>query len=455
MLRAAAYIRVSTDEQREYSPEAQKKALEKYAKDNDMNLLRIYLDEGISGRRAEKRPAFMEMISDAKNRSFDVILVHKFDRFARSREDSVIYKSLLRKKCGVKVISITESIDDDRISLIVEPILEALAEYYSVNLSQEVKKGMTEKALRGEYQTSAPFGYMWEDGILKINTHEKDYIKYIFGEYIKGTSKKQIAAYLNCLGIKTHRGNPFEVRSIDYILKNPVYIGYTRWTPTGKTVSKRDFSNKNTIVRKGNHTPIITEEIFNRVQTKTAKEMHQQKAISESSHFLKGLVKCSSCGSSLCFTGKSGGFQCIGYNHGLCHISHYISADTLEKAVYNEIYSMLNCNNSKYIKKSSSIDNSTLIKAQKNLEKRLQRLKEGYLEGIFTAEEYQLNETNAKKSLIHITSSLESNSKQIPLTVSDIQIETLSSEQKNNALKTILEKIVFEKKTNTLHFYYL
>ena len=122
MQKAAAYIRVSTEDQTEYSPDAQRKAIEKYAKENDMLLLQenIYIDEGISGRKAEKRQAFMQMISDAKqkNRAFDVILVHKFDRFARNKEDSVVYKAMLRKQCNVKVISITESIEDDKFNII-------------------------------------------------------------------------------------------------------------------------------------------------------------------------------------------------------------------------------------------------------------------------------------------------------------------------------------------------
>ena len=101
---AAAYIRVSTNDQTEYSPQAQRKALETYAKNNGyvLNSDNIFVDEGISGRKAEKRPAFMRMIAKAKSKDkpFDVILVHKFDRFARSREDSVVYKSLLKKNAA-------------------------------------------------------------------------------------------------------------------------------------------------------------------------------------------------------------------------------------------------------------------------------------------------------------------------------------------------------------------
>ena len=159
---AAAYIRVSTDDQTEFSPDAQLKALRRYASQNNLVLDERYIfsDEGISGRKAEKRPGFMSMIAQAKSKEhpFDVILVHKFDRFARSREDSVVYKSMLKRECNVRVISITESVEDDKFSVILEAMLEAMAEYYSINLSDEVKKGMTEKATRGGLQHVPPFG---------------------------------------------------------------------------------------------------------------------------------------------------------------------------------------------------------------------------------------------------------------------------------------------------------
>ena len=220
MQKAAAYIRVSTEDQTEYSPDAQRKAIEKYAKENDMLLLQenIYIDEGISGRKAEKRPAFMQMIGDAKqkNRAFDVILVHKFDRFARNKEDSVVYKAMLRKQCNVKVISITESIEDDKFNIILESMLEAMAEYYSINLADEVKKGMTEKALRGEFQGSAPFGYKVIDSKLEINEDEKYYVEYIFEKYAENMSMIQIARNLNTMGVRTHKGNIIENRTVEY-----------------------------------------------------------------------------------------------------------------------------------------------------------------------------------------------------------------------------------------------
>ena len=125
---AAAYIRVSTDDQIEYSPDSQRKAILDYAKRNDYIVPQeyIFVDEGISGR-STKRPAFQQMIGTAKQKShpFDAILVWKFSRFARNREDSVVYKSMLRKQCGVEVVSISEQIGEDKTSILIEALLEA------------------------------------------------------------------------------------------------------------------------------------------------------------------------------------------------------------------------------------------------------------------------------------------------------------------------------------------
>lgn len=253
---AAAYIRVSTDDQLEFSLDAQIKALREYAKKNDMIILNehIYADEGISGKRADKRPAFMKMIANSKKkpRPFDVILVHKFDRFARSREDSVVYKSMLKRESGIRVISITEQMEDDKFSVILEAMLEAMAEYYSLNLSDEVKKGMTEKATRGELQTCPCFGYKAVNNQLVIIPEEAKYVTLIFEKFAnQEMGMRQIAMYLNDLGVKTHRGCNFENRTIDYILNNPVYISMLRWNPTGKFT--RNWHDKNLIIAKSTH----------------------------------------------------------------------------------------------------------------------------------------------------------------------------------------------------------
>lgn len=341
--KAACYIRVSTNDQTEFSPDAQLKAIKNYTKNNNIILddNYIFIDEGISGRKADKRPAFQEMIKIAKSKpkKFDIILVHKFDRFARSREDSVVYKSLLKKECGIKVISITESIEDDKFSVILEAMLEAMAEYYSLNLSDEVKKGMTEKATRGQYQSSPPFGYKMENGILSIIEDEANIIKLIFEKFAnQEMNKLQIAKYVNSLGYRTHRGNEFENRTIEYILGNPVYIGYARWTPTGKL--KRGHSDASTIIQKSEHQPIVSEELFNQANEllQKNKKIHKKHFRSDSSHlhWLNGLVRCKLCGCTIVRNTKDY-YQCNGYTKGKCVKSQMIKITIIEKAILERI----------------------------------------------------------------------------------------------------------------------
>ena len=208
MKTAAAYIRVSTDDQVEYSPDSQLKAIRNYAKQNDMILPEefIFIDEGISGRKADKRPAFQQMIGTAKlkPKPFDVILLWKFSRFARNREDSIVYKSMLRKQCSIDVISISEQLGEDKTSILIEALIEAMDEYYSLNLAEEVRRGMNEKFSRGEVVSQPPFGYRMGNGKFIPDETNAPIVKMIFNDYIMGMGSRTIASKLNDMGIKSH-----------------------------------------------------------------------------------------------------------------------------------------------------------------------------------------------------------------------------------------------------------
>ena len=264
MKTAAAYIRVSTDDQVEFSPESQRKSLIDYAKKNDMILPKefIFIDEGISGKTTTKRPQFNKMISTAKKKPkpFDVILVWKYSRFARNREDSVVYKSMLRRELGIDVVSISEAVGDDKMSILFEAMIEAMDEFYSINLAEEVKRGMTEKARRGGVLSIPPFGYKVEDGIYIPVPHEAKIIQKVFADYIAGRGFLRIAKDLNEIGIVTHRGNKIENRTVEYWLNNPIYIGKTRWNPKGKT--SRNYHDPDIIISEGTHEPIISNELY-------------------------------------------------------------------------------------------------------------------------------------------------------------------------------------------------
>lgn len=472
----AVYIRVSTTDQTEFSPTAQLKAIKKFAKDNgyEIDSKYIYKDEGISGRKAEKRPAFMEMIKTAKTKPrspFSKILVHKFDRFARNREDSVVYKSLLKKECNVDVISITETLSDDKFSVILEAMLEAMAEYYSLNLSDEVYKGMTEKAKRGEIQTGAPYGYKVIDGNFVIDESEARIVKYIYNEFDKGISFKQIVRNLSKLNIKTKKGNPFEVRRIDYILRNPTYKGYLLWAPGSKHNKENlDYRYENGIYEKGNFEPIIDEEQFDRIQLKIQKQKEKYKYIKKDikQDWIRRLVKCSTCGGTLSVDHK--GLQCANYNHGKCNESHYISLNVIKTAILNQIKKdidyPLNINIIYQKDKDKENDLRQLLKDNlSKIDKKLERCKNLYIEGIDTIEEYKENKKAIEKEKKDILNQLSQLKEEKKDEVKDFTIKAksvyelltddkISEDIKYTTIHNLIEKVIFNRKENTIEIFY-
>lgn len=483
---AALYIRVSTTDQAELSPDAQKRLLINYAIQNHYTTTDQYtfIDAGISGRKADTRPEFMRMIGLAKKnpRPFDIILVHKFDRFSRSREDSIVYKSMLKKDCGIKVISITESIEDDKFSVILEAMLEAMAEYYSINLAEEVTKGMTEKALRGGFQARPPLGYCipYHNAPLKIVPEEAKIIQLIFHQYVcERSSPFDIARYLNHLGFKTNQGRTFERRTIEYILQNPCYAGFTRWNRTKSSTSQvKDPSEWITV--KGQHPAIISQSLF-----QSAQEYLQNRHLNNharpaatAKHWLSGILKCSSCGRTLSSSVKylkSGKsyvtFQCYGYLKGKCSVSHFVTEKNIvpsvllaiEDAVTPSPLSYPVLNNESEVSEEINLLESQLDKFSfKEL-----RIKDAYLQGIDTIQEYEANkhtllhEKNALIQLIQTKNTLLETSavKTIQLQEIHTLYDLITSDyftniEKNIALKSVVSKIIYDKSSNHIDVYY-
>ncbi|WHH59589.1 recombinase family protein [Petroclostridium sp. X23] len=467
----AVYVRVSTDDQTEYSPDAQISAIREYAKKNRIIISdeHIFVDEGISGRRAEKRPAFQEMIKLAKKKPklFHVILVHKFDRFARNREDSVVYKSLLRKECGIKVISITEQLEDDKFSIILESMLEAMAEYYSLNLADEVKKGMTEKAKRGGYQTSPPFGYRMKSGKLVVHPEESKIVKLIFDKFIyENETFFTIAKLVNDMGIKTHRGNRFENRTIAYILQNPVYAGKVRWNPVEKT--RTNYNHPNLIVANSSHQPIVDEAAFEAAAKKIMQHKKQYRRKSrpaqEYAHWLSGMIRCGTCGAILVHLNN--GFQCRNYTGGKCSVSHYISVNKIENAIFKKIEHDMNSPNQLEFDIVAISDHANEIEIlKKQLEKissKHERAKQAFLAGIDSMEEYKKNKDMIQDEEVELREHIkEIESKKYKKDMNNILKNNLknaykiltseaSKDDKNNVIRSIIKQITFDKPNEVL-----
>lgn len=466
----ALYIRVSTDKQEELSPDAQRRVLLDYAKNNDILISPeyIYQDDGISGRNAEKRPMFQQMIGHAKSKEhpFDVILVWKFSRFARNQEESIVYKSML-KRDKVDVISVSEPLIDGPFGSLIERIIEWMDEYYSIRLSGEVMRGMTEKALRGGYQATAPIGYTHvKSGIPIINSNEAQIVKRIFSEYLSGYDLSTITRRLNDDGYKTRRGYPFEYRVIRYILENPFYIGKVRWN-----YAKHSSWHKNDaaeiIIAKGQHEPIISVDDFEKVQERLKKEFRpaRRKGIVYSQHWLCGILKCGYCGSNLAITHHANGdtFQCYKYAKGQHRGSCSISAAKASDAILETISSCIGTGNIAYnyapAKDSSDNRLAELKQELAKLDTKEKRIKLAYEDGIDTLEEYKANKSrlnNNREQIYELINSITSTDiidyeKLKPKilnkcqNVYDILCSEVSTEEKSSAIRSICESITYDK----------
>jgi len=416
------------------------------------------------------------MIATAKSKPkpFEVILVHKFDRFARSREDSVVYKSLLKREAGIKVVSITESIEDDKFSVILEAMLEAMAEYYSLNLAEEVKKGMTEKAYRGEYQATAPFGYVMENKKLVIVPEEAELIRFIFEKFAtREMSMRALATYINDLAIKSKRGNTFENRTIEYIVNNPVYIGKVRWTPTGK--AKRNYNHPDTITADSNHEPIITQELWDKAQiiVKENKELFPYRVRRNSIKltWLHGLVHCGTCDKKLVRTADLY-MQCNGYSKGQCKTSNFIKYTKLEELVLGALKRDFTApiEISVAPKPSDNENNSEyeIINRQlETFEGKFSRIKTAYQDGIDTLEEYKQNKSTLneerEKLIVRLTELKETllsaeNMQIVEKQLKDVHEllidKAIDFEIKYQSAHFLIDKITYDKQFKTLRLQY-
>lgn len=472
---AAAYIRVSTDDQVEYSPDSQRKAILSFAKRNGYYVPEEYIfaDEGISGR-STKRPAFQRMIGIAKQKPkpFDVILVWKFSRFARNREDSIVYKSMLRKQCDIDVISISEQLGEDKTSILIEALLEAMDEYYSINLAEEVVRGMSEKARRGGIMGSLAFGYKSEGGKIVPDPQTAPIVQKIFADYDNGSGFRQIAHWLNGSGITTKNGNRWDNRGVEYILRNVTYTGRTHWTPGGTKGPHAEKIEDSTIISEVTHTPIIDEATFQRVQDRIAEQKQRYGYKAHPSHgrlfMLKGLVRCSSCGATLT-NGGNGGVQCHRYATGLCKESHYVTFGKLNQLVIDKLQSDIETGRFKTVVSSadtagrSSADADLIVAEIARVKNKLLRAKEAYQAGVDTLDEYRENKTALQAQIDSLTARKQEQTPQEPETehlraVIKGNLEVIKSdvpeELKNDILSSFVHKMVFDRKACTVDIFY-
>jgi site-specific DNA recombinase len=431
--RVVAYARFSSNNQRDESIDAQLRAIRNYCEDNDIKLVAIYTDEAQSAK-TDNRDDFRIMIDDILKGKHDIdgVLVHKFNRFARNKYDSALYKKRLRD-IDIKVVSVTQPIDDSPEGRILESLIEAMDEYYSENLALEVKKGMLENALKGKHTGGGKLlGLSVDDEGYYYPDENAPIIYRIFKEYADGVPKTQIVKRLNSEGYRNQYGRKFNTRTITDLLQNEKYIGNFIYNHTQTEVIRLEGIIKN---------PIVDEDLWERVQ-KLRKDANKPKH-RKRKYLMTGKLRCGICGFTYCGSGakkknKNGDmsayYKCQGKiknQNGCTNTS--LNKDYYEKLVIDNITENVLTDNAideiavsvttqlENERKAPLIPTAKLRKQLEKVKDKQARLMELYLDG--GMERKVLDEKNnaLKEERKHIEEQIERNLYLEQLNIIDIQ----------------------------------
>lgn len=313
--------------QTDQSIEGQLRVCTDFCKQRGLTVIDTYCDRHISGR-TDERPEFQRLIADAKRKKFEAVVVYKTDRFARNKYDSAVYKRELKRN-GIQIFYAAEAIPDGPEGIILESLMEGLAEYYSAELAQKIKRGMHESALKCQSTGSGrPLGYrVDEQKHFQIDPESAQTVQTIFEQYIKGESNAAICELLNSRGLRTAHGKPFNKNSINRIIKNRKYIGEYRY---------------HDIVVEGGMPAIISKDTFNLAQAEMERRRTRKAPKSpKAEYLLAGRLFCGHCKGPMqgvSGTGKSGNkwyYYYCGNTRGknkTCD-KKQVSRDRLERAV--------------------------------------------------------------------------------------------------------------------------
>jgi len=289
-MNAVIYARYSSDNQREESIEGQIRECTAYAERNGITVVRHYIDRALSAK-TDNRPDFQQMIRDSNKKLFEIVLVWKFDRFARNRFDSANYKMILKKN-NVHLISVMEPIAEGSQGILVETLLEGMAEYYSAELSEKVIRGQTENALKGKCTGgTGTIGYkIDEEKFYRIDPLVAPFVLEAFQRYDNGEKIVEILNYLNEKGVRNMLGGKLTCSSMNTMLKNRRYIG--------------ELSFRDTVVPDA-IPAIVPKDLFDRVQKRLEKNKRAPaRGKADEEYLLTTKLFCGKCG-ALMF-GESG-----------------------------------------------------------------------------------------------------------------------------------------------------
>ena len=295
-MKAALYARYSSEKQDADSIEAQRRACIAYADQHGLFIVGEYIDEAISGKgsKTSSRPQYQKMLRDCERGVFRAILVHKYDRVARSLAEHINLEKKLHNK-GIELVAVAQNFGTTNEAKIMRALTWAISEYYLDNLSDETKKGHKETAMRGLHNGGyAPFGYDTVNQTFVINELEAEYVKRMFMAAANRRGFVEIVRELDERGIKGKRGRAIKYPSIYEILRNEKYTGtYIYYPHGGKRGEGRQESEA---IRIHNAFPaIIDKDLFTEVQ----RIMNERKQTGKKAGYLcSGLVFCE-CGAKM------------------------------------------------------------------------------------------------------------------------------------------------------------
>ena len=466
----AIYSRVSTIEQAEegYSIDEQERLLIEWCKKMDYEVYKCYADRGISGKDIKSRPALKELLSDAEEKKFQMVISWKINRISRKLEDVLKIVNLLENN-NISFKSYSEPFETNTPAGKMQfQIMALIGEFERGTIAQNVKMGMCAKARAGEWCGGRVLGYDLvqiekQPGAkrtktkLVINEKEAEAVRFIFNEYGNRKGYKAITNQLNKLGYKTKKGNDFSVGSIREILTNPVYIGKVRYNVRQNWSEKRRRNiNANPIITDGIHEPIIDEGLWDKVQAIMESKKGKPSRIYDGEYPLTGILRCPKCGAGMVIsrttnkladgTKKRIAYYCCGAwkNKGtsVCN-SNTIRVDKANEYVFNKISELLS--NEKMVKSIVKNINKErhnkinpakkeLERIDKELEKidrKKTKLFEAYEEEVISKEEFK----ERKDELNKRAKSLQEEKEPLLVTLSD----DVSEEIPYEFIKSILE----------------
>lgn len=448
--KVAIYCRVSTTEQAEegYSIKEQERLIREYCVNQGYEVYKVFSDAGISGKDIRHRPAIQQLLKDATDKKFDMVMSWKINRLSRKLEDAIKIVNTL-DKYGIAYQSYSERFESDTPAGKMQFQMMALVGEFERNtIAQNVKMGMKAKARSGEWcGGTAPLGYCWvpmegtenssrKKSRLEIDKTEAEIVRLIYHMYASGKGYKAIVNYINQMGYRTKKGNAFSVAQLKTILTNPVYIGKVRFNVRRDWNEKRRHNmNPEPIIANGIHEAIITEEQWNQVQFLIHQKSGKPSRIYDGEYPLTGILRCPECGAGMVISRvvrkrADGSKNVLTYyacgqwkNKGssVCH-SNMIRVEKANDFVYrrieevvndekilNEIMSRVNREH-EIAKKNAHKELTMQEREQEKIQRRISKNHEAYEDGVITRQEFIERKYDLEQQMTRIREKTNENS---------------------------------------------